>query len=82
MSKPKIEIEFSLFKHANWAPSVPGQSFDWAYRVTSETGNQVIGTCNGKKSDAQKKAKAVAKKMTELAVNGHGKYKFSIAKAH
>ncbi len=82
MSKPKIEIEFSLFKHASWAPSVPGQSFDWAYRVTSETGNQVIGTCNGKKSVAKQRAAAIAKKMKDLAVNGAGKYKFSIAKTH
>lgn len=80
MSKPKIEIEFCVFKLASWAPNIDGQSFDWAYRVTSPTGNQVIGVSNGKKSTAKQKAQAVANKMKELAVNGTGKFKFSIAK--
>ena len=80
MTKPKIEIEFCLFKHADWAPYIPGQTFAWAYRVTSPTGNQVIGVSNGKKSVAKQKAQAVANKMKDLAVNGASKYKFSIAK--
>jgi len=82
MSTPKIEIEFCVFKLASWAPHLPDQRFDWAYRVTSQTGNQVIGVCNGKKKVAKQKAKAVANKMKLLAVNGRDKYKFSIAKPH
>jgi len=52
------KIEVVRYADAPWAPTIGiGESFDWAIRVTSFTGNQLTTVCNGTKKQALAKAR-------------------------
>lgn len=56
-----VKTELCPYADAPWAPA--GGSFDWAWRVSRPSGDSVTGAYKGKKSEAQRKVKAIAQRM-------------------
>ena len=61
--KRNEKIEVVRYQDAPWAPKLAGETFGWAIRVTSSTGNQIVTVHNGIKWDAMKKGKHYLKKL-------------------
>lgn len=60
-----VKTELCRYEEAAWAPLMPGA--DWAWRVTSPSGQTIAGALKGKKAEAQGRVKAIAKKMKKIA---------------
>ena len=70
-----VKTELCRYEEAAWAPLLPGA--DWAWRVSRPSGDSITGACKGKKSEAQRKVNAIAKRMKKMAsgVGSYGSFK-------
>lgn len=62
----QVTMELVPFNEAPWAPTVCGQQFDWAWRVTSPNGNVTRSSVSGTREKAEKAAKAAAARIKEF----------------
>lgn len=63
--RTQVKTELCRYQEAPWAPQAGGP-FDWAWRITRPSGDRITGAYKGKKADAQRKVKAIAKRMQAL----------------
>ena len=59
-----VKTELCRYEEAAWAPLLPGA--DWAWRVTGPSGQTITGALKGNKTEAQGRAKAIARKMKKV----------------
>ncbi len=69
----RVKTELCPYVDAPWAHHLPGGKFDWAWRVSRPSGDSITGALKGKKADAIRRVKDVAKRMQKIAV-GTGSY--------
>lgn len=77
MKRRAAQVEVIEAASAPWAPSVPGCSLRWAWRVTLPSGDVTTGRCGGRKADAQHAARRAAQRLIALGSDGPCLYRFN-----